>query len=110
MGIERSTLYRHLANIRKIFRVNNYAEMMQSFSGSKIDVHSEVQLTPRGAEVFTLILSGMSDRHIAEHLGISYSAVRRHKEKMLQVNKCGTIKELIAKHHGHFAIDENMNT
>ena len=100
MGIERSTLYRHLANIRKILRVNNYVEMMQSFNGNKTDVHSEVKLTPRGAEVFALVLSGMSDRHIAEHLGISYSAVRRHKEKMIQVNKCGTIKELIAKHHG----------
>ena len=58
-----------------------------------------LKLTPRGAEVFQLILTGMSDKKIGEALGMSYSGVRRHKEKMLLVNGCNTLLELVAKYH-----------
>lgn len=60
---------------------------------------SELKLTPRGKEVFRLILSGCNDKQIGERLGISYSGVRRHKEKMLLANSCSTVLELISKHH-----------
>ena len=58
-----------------------------------------IKLTPRGAEVFRRILQGASDRQIAEHLGISYSGVRRHKEKMLLANGCEFMRELIARYY-----------
>lgn len=45
-----------------------------------------IKLTPRGKEVFQLIIKGLSDREIGEYLNISYSGVRRHKEKMLFAN------------------------
>ena len=59
-----------------------------------------IRLSPRGKEVFQLILKGLSDRQIGECLGISYSGVRRHKEKMLLANSCSTVLELIAKNRG----------
>lgn len=61
---------------------------------------SPLRLTPRGAKVFALLVQGMSAARIGQQLGISYSAVRRHYEKMLFQNKCGTMLELLAKHHG----------
>ena len=58
-----------------------------------------LKLTPRGKEVFQLILTGMSDKKIGETLGMSYSGVRRHKEKMLLANSCDSMLELVAKYH-----------
>ena len=58
-----------------------------------------LKLTPRGAEVFRLILEGVTDHGIAKRLGISYSGVRRHKEKMLLANGCASMLELVAKYH-----------
>lgn len=58
-----------------------------------------LKLTPRGTEVFRLLLEGVSDKQIAERLGISYSGVRRHKEKMLLMNDCNTVLELDSKYY-----------
>jgi DNA-binding CsgD family transcriptional regulator len=58
-----------------------------------------LKLTPRGREVFHLILEGISDREIGGRLGMSYSGVRGHKEKMLLANGCGTILEFVAIYH-----------
>ncbi len=60
---------------------------------------SPLRLTSRGSEVFTRILKGMSTKEVAENLGMSTSCVRRHKEKMLLQNNCGTMRELIARHY-----------
>jgi len=60
---------------------------------------SAIKLTPRGKEVFQLVLTGLSDNKIADSLGITYSGVRRHREKMLLANKCDTMLELVAKYH-----------
>lgn len=58
-----------------------------------------IKLTPRGKEVFQLIIKGLNDREIGEYLNISYSGVRRHKEKMLFANECESILELISKYY-----------
>ena len=58
-----------------------------------------LKLTPRGTEVFQLILKGVSDKNIGENLGMSYSGVRRHKEKMLLMNGCNTMLELVSKYY-----------
>lgn len=60
-----------------------------------------IRLTRRGSEVFTLILDGVGNKQIAEQLGITYSAVRRHREKMLLCNGCESMNELIAKYFGN---------
>ena len=64
---------------------------------------SPLRLTPRGSEVFSRILKGLSTKEAAENLGMSTSCVRRHKEKMLLQNNCGTMRELIARHYAREA-------
>ncbi len=56
-------------------------------------------LTPRGTKVFELILKGHTIEEIALELGMSYSGVRRHKEKMILANNCSTMKELVSKYY-----------
>ena len=73
-------------------------EMLQAINKGSESKLSSIRLTPRGTEVFELIIKGLSDKQIGEHLGMSYSGVRRHKEKMLLGNNCTTILELIAKY------------
>ena len=61
---------------------------------------SQLVFTPRGRSVFELVLEGKTINEIAELLCISYSGVRRHREKMLDQNGCHSINELIAKYYG----------
>lgn len=39
-------------------------------------------------------MRGLTDRSIAEQLGIGYSTVRRHKERMRDANDCHSMREL----------------
>ena len=52
------------------------------------------------ARAIELAMSGLSIREISKRLGIIYSCVLRHKEKMLLPNECNSMLELIAKYHG----------
>lgn len=63
----------------------------------------DIKVTPRGKEVFLLILDGLNINQIAHHLGISRSGVRHHREKMIQENGCESMIELIAKYYGTYA-------
>ena len=65
-------------------------------------VRTTIQLTPRGREVFELAMSGLSIREISKRLGISYSGVLRHREKMLLANECNSMLELIATYRGTY--------
>jgi DNA-binding CsgD family transcriptional regulator len=56
-----------------------------------------VKLTPRGEEVLRLTMARMTNRQISEHFGISFSGVRRHKERMCLQNDC-SISELIVRY------------
>ena len=61
-------------------------------------VFSDMGFTPRGKEVFLLILEGFSNRQIAAQLSITPSGVKRHREKMLLRNGCTSMMELVAKY------------
>ena len=63
-----------------------------------------IQLTPRGREVFELAMHGLSIKKISERLGISYSGVLRHREKMFLQNHCTSMPQLIAMYHGKYPI------
>lgn len=78
---------------------HNSIEVLQAMHNVNEFNPNSLKLTPRGTEVFRLILEGLSDKRIGERLGISYSCVRRHKEKMLLENGCKTMLELVAKYY-----------
>ncbi len=61
---------------------------------------SRLVFTPRGREIFKLILKGKTTTEIAELICISYSGVLRHREKMLEQNDCHSMNELVAKYYG----------
>lgn len=100
LSIDRKIVYLHLAHIRKSIGAHSSIEMLHMlFAEQNADYTNPLKLTPRGAEVFNLILQGVSDKKIGETLGMSYSGVRRHKEKMLLVNGCDSMLELVAKYY-----------
>jgi len=80
--------------------MTNSVEMLNALNAEPGNPIAGIRLSPRGKEVFQLMLKGLSDKQIGESLGISYSGVRRHKEKMLLANGCSTVLELIAKSRG----------
>jgi DNA-binding CsgD family transcriptional regulator len=58
-----------------------------------------LRFTPRGKEVFALMLQGLRQREIGERMGMGVSGVKRHKEKMLLQNDCNSMTELLLKYH-----------
>ena len=92
-----------MATIRKSLDVHTSIEMLRAINKNSESKPSPLRLTPRGTEVFELIIKGLSDKRIGEHLGMSYSGVRRHREKMLLCNNCASMRELIAKYYGRDA-------
>ena len=57
-----------------------------------------LRFSPRGKEVFLLIMEGMTSKRIGERLGMGVNGVKRHKDKMLWQNDCETMRELIVKY------------
>ena len=100
LSIEGATVYWHLAAIRKAFGVHSNIELLYHLNEEPEASISTIRLIPRGREVFELAMSGLSIREISKRLGIIYSCVLRHKEKMLLPNECNSMLELIAKYHG----------
>ncbi len=107
LSIRRVIIYLHLANIRKRIGAQNSIEMLHMIRSATAATSHGLKFTPRGKEVFRLILEGNSDKQIGIRLGISYSGVRRHKEKMLLLNGCGTILELVAKYYENCTLEVN---
>lgn len=98
--IEQGTLYQHLMRIRKQLGGHNAAELLKILcSGDDQFVLEHIKLTPRGRDVFALLLEGKTNAEIARCLGISKSGVRHHLEKMLLQNDCESILELIAGYY-----------
>lgn len=102
LSIEVTTVYWHLAILRKIFGVHSNIALLYILNNNLDMNTTTIQLTPRGKEVFELAMHGLTTEEISERLGISYSGVLRHKEKMLLVNKCSSMMELIAKYRGKY--------
>ena len=100
LGIKIGTLYQHLAEIRKRMSYNSSVKALSSCSNTVCQqaVFSDMGFTPRGKEVFLLILEGLSNRQIAAQLSITPSSVKRHREKMLLRNGCTSMMELVAKY------------
>lgn len=54
-------------------------------------------------------MQGWSGKQISNYFGISKSAVRRHKEKMLLDNDCKKIIELISKCYANNSLNTNQD-
>ena len=100
LSIQRATVYRHQATIRKQYNVNGSIELMRAILSETKRNLSQLILTPRGSDVFELVMDGKTSSEIAESLCISYSGVLRHREKMLEQNDCHSMNELVAKYYG----------
>lgn len=103
LSIQRTTVYRHLANIRKIYGVHGSIELMRAVNSDMATNISKLTLTSRGKEVFKLALDGKTISEMAKLLSISFSGVLRIREKMLVQNDCHSMNELIAKYYGLFS-------
>lgn len=56
-------------------------------------------LSPRGEEIFNLILSGLTIKNISDKLKIHKNTVRINFEKILNDNSCATRIELVALYY-----------
>ena len=54
-------------------------------------------LSKREKQILILIMNGMLNKEIAEHLHISKETVDKHRKNMLEKNNCKNSNELIAK-------------
>jgi DNA-binding CsgD family transcriptional regulator len=99
--ISRRTLWNHYYRISRKLGARNIRDALRILQTEPLEqaMHT-LRLSPRGREVFMLIREGLNNKGISERLGMGISGVKRHKEKMLLQNKCSTMLELIAKHHG----------
>ena len=77
------------------------------FDATTLNVTPAVQLTPRRKEALLLVIAGLTDRQIAERMGISHSGVRKLREKMLLQNGCAAMFELIAKYQAQLAAEQS---
>ena len=100
LSIQRTTVYRHQAAIRNLYGVHGNIELMRVIITGMTKTISQLILTPRGRDIFELILEGKKTNEIAKFLCISYSGVLRHREKMLEQNNCHSMTELVAKYYG----------
>ena len=102
------TLYKSLYNIRKNLGAQSTLEMLHILRTMPENaVPATLRFSPRGKEVFILIMEGFSIKEISGRMGIGISGVKRHREKMLLQNNCTTMLELVAKHHGtHICCNE----
>ena len=110
LSIQRTTVYRHQATVRKLYGVHGSIELMRAIASELATNMSELTLTSRGKEVFKLVLDGKTISEISQLLCISFSGVLRHREKMLEENACRSMNELIAKYYGLFSSSSSETT
>jgi DNA-binding CsgD family transcriptional regulator len=89
----------HLTRLRKKFNVHSNRELLHILRKRPDHAMTILRFSPRGKEVFSLILEGMTSKGISERLGMGVNGIKRHKEKMLWQNDCETMRELIAKYY-----------
>ena len=101
-------MHNHLFNARKKLNIHKTAELFRISTKKDGRQDDNMRLTRRWREIFEAYIGGLTDRSIAEQLGIGYSAVRRHKERMLDANDCHAMRELSSLfQNGHRAGEEN---
>ena len=94
LNITRKTVHKYLIRARKKLLITRSIHLFRINTEVIDEIQDVIRLTKRGRSVFQLFLRGFRDREIGEMLGMSYSGVRRHKEKILQTNACATMHEL----------------
>ncbi len=97
----------HIKNIRKILNISKTIEIFEVIFPDGGNAHNIV-LTPKGAGVFHLLRRGETVKEIAKILGVSVSAINRHRENMLFFNECNTILELVSKYYGQYKAPKNL--
>ncbi|MDR3363273.1 MAG: hypothetical protein LBO64_10630 [Desulfovibrio sp.] len=108
MFITTGSLYQHLARIRKKSGARNNRDLLRILRKTSEHAMHTLRFTPRGREVFALIIEGLTSKGISERLGMGVNGIKRHKDKMLLQNDCETMRELIAKYRQ--AARENTET
>lgn len=103
LHLSHKIVHLHLYRIRKKLSIHSTIEIIVYVCRILKLVPHCIKLTPRGKEVFLLVIAGFKTDQIACQLGISRSGVRRHRENMLQDNGCESMIELIAKYYGTYA-------
>jgi DNA-binding CsgD family transcriptional regulator len=89
----------HLTRLRKKLGVHSNRELLHILRKMPEYAMTTLRFSPRGKEVFLLILEGMTSKGISERLGMGVNGIKRHKDKMLWQNDCETMRELIAKYY-----------
>lgn len=103
------TVNNHLFNARKKLNIHKSVELFL-LNAEKIDtLFDSVHLTRRWRDVLRLHMNGFTDIQIGKILGISYSAVRRHKERMLISNNCDSMRSLVALYQKNYAFYGDTN-
>ncbi len=100
IGLHYRSVEIHIENIRKALNVRKTIEILEATCNFEDHFSSNIILTSKGAEVFHLLRQGLTVGEAANLLGVSISAIKRHKETMLLVNECTTMLELVSKYYG----------